>query len=59
MADVLGGAADIGTVSRDVAPELARAFILWVLSDGQKLEAEVGHVPLTEQQLAEAHDKLK
>lgn len=38
---------------------LARAFILWVLGDGQKLAAEVGYVPLTDRQLAEAHDKLK
>lgn len=38
---------------------LARAFILWVLSDGQRLAAEVGYVPLTDRQLAEAHDKLK
>jgi phosphate transport system substrate-binding protein len=38
---------------------LVRDFFSWVLSDGQKLLAEVGYVPLTPEQLADSKRKLE
>ena len=45
-------------VTRGRPTGLTRAFLLWILSEGQRYVDEAGYIPLTEQQLAEGRQKV-
>lgn len=49
----------LNLVTRGQPTGLVKAFIEWILADGQKLLDEVGYVPLTPEQLAASRNKLK
>ena len=38
---------------------LVRAFIEWIVTDGQQFVGEAGYVQLTQEQLAESLEKVK
>jgi phosphate transport system substrate-binding protein len=52
-------ARDLNLVTKGKPTGATLAFINWVLTDGQKFVGEAGYVQLTQQQLAEAIQKLK
>ncbi len=49
----------LNLVTKDRPAGLTKAFMAWILADGQKLLDEVGYVPLTAEQLAASQAKLK
>jgi phosphate transport system substrate-binding protein len=49
----------LNLVTRGKPSGLVRAFILWILSDGQKYVDEVGYIQLTKEQLEEGRRKLQ
>jgi phosphate transport system substrate-binding protein len=49
----------LNLVTKGKPSELVRAFILWILNDGQKYVDEVGYIQLTKGQLEEANKKLE
>lgn len=38
---------------------LTKAFVQWILADGQRLVDEVGYIPLAQAQIAEARDRVR
>jgi phosphate transport system substrate-binding protein len=53
------GVADLNLVTKDKPVGVVQAFILWILTDGQKYVGEVGYVALTPEQLDESIQKVK
>ena len=51
-------ARDLNLVTHGKPQGLTRAFILWVLTDGQSFVGEVGYIPLGQERLGEEMEKL-
>jgi phosphate transport system substrate-binding protein len=51
-------ARDLNLVTQGKPTGLANTFLRWVLTDGQKYVAEVGYIPLTQEQLSAELKKL-
>ncbi len=49
----------LNLVTKGKPSGLVGAFVTWILNDGQRYEQEVGYVPLTKEQAAEALGKLQ
>ena len=49
----------LNLVTKGKPTGLTRDFLLWIVGDGQKYLDEAGYVPLTSDQVAAAHEKLK
>ncbi len=49
----------LNLVTKGKPTGLVREFMLWILGDGQKYADEVGYVPLTKEQVAEALKKVQ
>ena len=49
----------LNLVTKDKPTGVTLAFLNWIVTDGQKYLDEVGYVPLTPAQAAEAQEKLK
>lgn len=52
-------ARDLNLVTRGKPVGLVRAFITWILTDGQQYVSEVGYIPLTQEKLENALSKLE